>query len=230
MASSRSIYNLCRRYCSCQGSQNTWQVVLGTGRHPAGSVPGYASSVLYKPCCSTIVGPPIGRNETRVGTIARHSLRIGDFVETTLLQASDGWRSFSTERTAQRIPTEIRLRKTEKALEVDFGGQSFRYPAELLRVESLSADNLRVDVKGQKRVVSGRRHIGILSLELVGNYGLRIHFDDLHSSGIFTWDLLYELGSNKIQRIRSYIGLLKERGLSRDPVVRPSSKKVDSTP
>jgi hypothetical protein len=110
MASCRSIHILCRKYCPYQGSQNSWQVVLGTGRHPAG----YASSVLYKPCCNTIVGPPIGRNETRVGTIARHSFRIGDFVEKTLLRASDGWRRFSTERTTQRIPTEIRLRKAEK--------------------------------------------------------------------------------------------------------------------
>mmetsp|Transcript_3735 Transcript_3735/g.7715 ORF Transcript_3735/g.7715 Transcript_3735/m.7715 type:complete len:165 (-) Transcript_3735:208-702(-) len=152
----------------------------------------------------------------RAGLIARQSQLLGNYLRATL-QTPGGWRRFGVETTAQRIPTEIRLRKAEKAIEVDFrNGQSFRFPAELLRVESLSADNSRVDVQGRTRIVSGRRHVGIISLEQVGNYGIRIHFDDLHSSGIYTWDFLHDLGSEKIKRIRSYISLLRERGLSRD--------------
>eukprot|EP00976_Prorocentrum_cordatum_P041006 832443-Prorocentrum_minimum.AAC.1 len=86
--------------------------------------------------------------------------------------------------TFRQLLTYKRAKPHAQAIEVDFrDGQSFRFPAELLRVESPSADNSRVDVKGNKRIVvyspqivSGRRHIGILSLEQVGNYGIRYAF------------------------------------------------------
>ncbi|KXZ45704.1 hypothetical protein GPECTOR_51g689 [Gonium pectorale] len=93
-------------------------------------------------------------------------------------------------------PNAIRLLKKEKRLELIYAsGAKVSLPAELLRVCSPSADTRRVMAgTGRERVVSGRRHVGIMSVEAVGNYAIRIHFDDLHSSGIFTWDYLAHLG------------------------------------
>lgn len=120
---------------------------------------------------------------------------------------------FSTER----WPTEIRLKKAEKSLEIDFDdSETFALPAELLRVESPSAE-VQGHSPTQKQVIAGRRHVGIVSLEPVGNYAVRIVFDDLHDTGIFSWQYLYELGANKAAIWDSYIGALEARGLSRDP-------------
>ncbi|WRX21143.1 Gamma-butyrobetaine hydroxylase-like [Theobroma cacao] len=66
-------------------------------------------------------------------------------------------------------------------------------------------------------VISGRRHVGIMSTEPVGNYGVRIVFDDLHRTGIYSWDYFYNLGTNKFTLMRNYIKTLKKHGLSRDP-------------
>lgn len=116
-----------------------------------------------------------------------------------------------------RWPTEIRLKKEEKALEVDFDdGSSFSFPAELLRVESPSAE-VQGHSPGQKQVVSGRRHVGIMEIGPVGNYAIRIKFDDLHDTGIFTWDYLYRLGQTSDEVWRDYLAALEEKGLSRDP-------------
>lgn len=117
-------------------------------------------------------------------------------------------------------PVEIRLRKAEKRLEVAFDdGRSFSYPAELLRVESPSAE-VQGHGASQKQVVAGRRHVGILGLEQVGNYAVRIRFDDLHDSGIFSWQYLRELGENQDKVWSEYLASLEARGLSRDPPAR----------
>ena len=117
-------------------------------------------------------------------------------------------------------PVEIRLRKAEKRLEVAFDdGRSFSYPAELLRVESPSAE-VQGHGASQKQVVAGRRHVGILELEPVGNYAIRIRFDDLHDSGIFSWQYLRELGETQDKVWSDYLASLEARGLSRDPRAR----------
>ena len=117
-------------------------------------------------------------------------------------------------------PVEIRLLKAEKRLDVAFDdGRSFSYPAELLRVESPSAE-VQGHGASQKQVVSGRRHVGILGLEQVGNYAVRIRFDDLHDSGIFSWQYLRELGENQDKVWSDYVASLEARGLSRDPPAR----------
>lgn len=114
-------------------------------------------------------------------------------------------------------PTEIRLKKAEKVLEIDFDdGSSFALPAELLRVESPSAE-VQGHGPGQKTVVHGRRHVGIMGLEPVGHYAVRIRFDDLHDTGIFSWDYLYNLGRDRDEIWRDYLAELEKRGLSRDP-------------
>ncbi len=114
-------------------------------------------------------------------------------------------------------PTEIRLKKAEKVLEVDFAdGKSFRLPAELLRVESPSAE-VQGHGPGQKTLLTGRRHVGIMSVEPVGNYAIKIVFDDLHDTGIYSWETLYDYGMRQDEIWQTYIDALAKRGLSRDP-------------
>ncbi|SDB31464.1 gamma-butyrobetaine hydroxylase-like domain-containing protein [Belnapia rosea] len=114
-------------------------------------------------------------------------------------------------------PTEIRLKRAERLLEVAFDdGSRFRLPAEYLRVESPSAE-VQGHGPGQKVLVSGRREVGILRLEPVGHYAIRIAFDDLHDSGIYSWDYLHRLGTEQAERWAAYEQALAEKGLSRDP-------------
>jgi DUF971 family protein len=117
----------------------------------------------------------------------------------------------------QHWPVEIRLRKSEKALEVDFDdGASFRYPAELLRVVSPSAE-VQGHGPSQRITVPGRRHVGILEVEPVGNYAVRLKFDDLHDTGIYSWSYLYEIGRDQGRLWAEYLAALEAKGLSRDP-------------
>ena len=118
---------------------------------------------------------------------------------------------------SQHKPTEIRLKKEEKVLEVDFeDGKSFSLPAELLRVESPSAE-VQGHGPDQKTIVAGRRHVGLLSVEPVGNYAIRINFDDLHDTGIFSWETLDDYGERKDELWQDYLNALEAKGLSRDP-------------
>jgi DUF971 family protein len=115
------------------------------------------------------------------------------------------------------LATEIRLDRAARQLQVTFDdGRAFSYPAEYLRVESPSAE-VQGHGPGERRIVPGRRHVGIMGLEPVGNYAVRILFDDLHDTGIFSWDYLYELGRDQERRWREYLDALAARGLSRDP-------------
>lgn len=114
-------------------------------------------------------------------------------------------------------PTELRYDKAEKTLHVTFdNGTAFALPAELLRVESPSAE-VQGHGPGQKQIIAGRRHVGIMEIEPVGNYAVKIKFDDLHDSGIFSWKYLYELGERREELWNSYLSELEKRGLKRDP-------------
>jgi len=114
-------------------------------------------------------------------------------------------------------PVEIRLKQAEKVLEVDFeDGRKFRLPAEYLRVESPSAE-VQGHGPGQKTLVAGRAHVGILALEPVGNYAVRIKFDDLHDTGIYSWSYLYELGLREAENWAAYLAALEKHGLKREP-------------
>ncbi len=116
-----------------------------------------------------------------------------------------------------RWPVELRLKKAESLLEISFDdGSSFRLPAEYLRVESPSAE-VQGHGPGQKTLVPGRAHVGIIGLEPVGNYAVRIVFDDLHDTGIYSWSYLHQLGVEYGQRWRAYVDALAANGLSREP-------------
>ncbi len=117
-------------------------------------------------------------------------------------------------------PTEVRYISAEKRLEIDFDdGSRFSYPAELLRVESPSAE-VQGHGPGQKVVLAGRKHVGIMEIEPVGNYALRLKFDDLHDTGIYSWQYLYRLGLEQEQIWADYLAELERRGLSREPARR----------
>ena len=112
-------------------------------------------------------------------------------------------------------PTELRLHKDRKTLAVTFdNGESFELPAEYLRVRSPSAE-VQGHSPAERRVVAGKRDVQILELHPVGNYAVRLVFDDLHSTGIFSWDYLFELGRNREQYWRDYLDELQQKNLSR---------------
>ncbi|WP_026986713.1 gamma-butyrobetaine hydroxylase-like domain-containing protein [Fodinicurvata fenggangensis] len=114
-------------------------------------------------------------------------------------------------------PSEIRYVSEDKRLEVTFeDGRHFSLPAELLRVESPSAE-VQGHAPSQKQIVPGRRHVGILAIEPVGSYAVRIKFDDLHDTGLYSWDYLYKLGERRDELWQEYLDNLEARGLSRDP-------------
>ncbi len=114
-------------------------------------------------------------------------------------------------------PTEIAYNRAERRLDISFDdGKAFALPAEYLRVESPSAE-VQGHGPGQKQLVTGRRHVGILAIEPVGNYAVRLKFDDLHDTGIFSWRYLYALGEEQEVRWATYLDALQSRGLSREP-------------
>ena len=113
-------------------------------------------------------------------------------------------------------PVEIRLKRAEKTLEIAFeDGTRFRLPAEYLRVESPSAE-VQGHGPGQKTLVHGRAAVGIIAVEPVGNYAVRLVFDDLHDTGIYSWTYLYELGREQERRWTDYLTALAAAGLSRE--------------
>jgi DUF971 family protein len=122
-----------------------------------------------------------------------------------------------TSPVTQQPVTELRYRSAEKLLEVGFAdGARFALPAEYLRVESPSAE-VQGHGPGQKTIVAGRRHVGIMRIEPVGHYAVRIAFDDLHDSGIFSWDYLRKLGEEQAERWAEYERALALKGLGREP-------------
>ncbi|HCX66411.1 DUF971 domain-containing protein [Parvibaculum sp.] len=113
-------------------------------------------------------------------------------------------------------PSDIRLKRKERILEVDFDdGTKFRLPAELLRVESPSAE-VQGHGTGQKKTVPGKANVAITTVEPVGNYALRIVFDDGHDTGLYTWETLHRLGTDSDKIWTDYITALEREGLSRE--------------
>jgi DUF971 family protein len=116
----------------------------------------------------------------------------------------------------QHWPSEIRLKTAEKLLEIAFdNGARFRLPAEYLRVESPSAE-VQGHGPGQKQLVHGRAGVGITRIEPVGNYAVRLVFDDGHDTGIYSWTYLYELGVEQERRWAGYLQALEKTGLKRE--------------
>jgi DUF971 family protein len=113
-------------------------------------------------------------------------------------------------------PVEIRLTKDRRALQVSFDdGSAYNLSAELLRVTSPSAE-VQGHSEAQRKTVGGKRNVTILSVDPVGNYAVKIGFDDMHSTGIYSWAFLRDLGVNAERRLQDYLDDLGAKGLDRD--------------
>lgn len=113
-------------------------------------------------------------------------------------------------------PSALTVHGQSRVLEVAFSdGAVFRLPFELMRVYSPSAE-VQGHGPGQETLQTGKREVGLLGLEPVGNYAVKPLFTDGHESGIFTWDYLYSLGSRQTELWAEYEARLKAAGCGRD--------------
>ena len=113
-------------------------------------------------------------------------------------------------------PSELRLSKDKRTLSVAFqGGESFALPAEYLRVKSPSAE-VQGHSPDERKTVPGKRNVMILEVNPVGNYAVRLVFDDMHSTGIYSWDYLAELGRKQRAYWQDYLDELAAKGMTRD--------------
>ncbi|MCJ2012715.1 gamma-butyrobetaine hydroxylase-like domain-containing protein [Methylobacterium sp. J-076] len=115
-------------------------------------------------------------------------------------------------------PTELRLSPDKRILTVGFeDGTHFALPAEYLRVSSPSAE-VQGHSPAERKVLGGKRNVAILAVEPVGNYAVKLTFDDRHDTGLYGWGYLHELGRNYVRRWETYLGELAARGLDRDTI------------
>ena len=114
-------------------------------------------------------------------------------------------------------PTELRLAKDRRSLSVSFdSGESFALEAEYLRVMSPSAE-VQGHSAEERKTVPGKRQVAILEVNPIGNYAVRLVFDDMHSTGIYSWEYLLELGRNHKTKWQDYLDEMAGKGLTRDP-------------
>ena len=125
------------------------------------------------------------------------------------------------------VPTELKLHQASRILEASFtDGRSFRLPCEFLRVFSPSAE-VRGHGPGQEVLQVGKKDVTIDAIEPVGTYAVKLVFSDGHDTGLYSWDYLYELGSNQDRLWQQYLERLQRSGGSREAltVARVSSPK-----
>ena len=119
------------------------------------------------------------------------------------------------EKSASPWPTELRLAKDRKVLTISFdNGERFDLSAEYLRVRSPSAE-VQGHAPDERKTVAGKRDVAILELKPIGNYAIRPVFDDMHSTGIYSWDYLLNLGRNREANWRDYLDELAAKGMTR---------------
>jgi DUF971 family protein len=121
-------------------------------------------------------------------------------------------------------PEELTVHAASKVLEISFSdGANFRIPFELMRISSPSAE-VQGHGPGQEILQTGKRDVGLLGLEPIGNYAIQPSFTDGHDTGLFTWDYLYFLGSKQAEIWQDYEARLKAAGISRDaPMIEKSA-------
>ena len=116
---------------------------------------------------------------------------------------------------AEAWPEEIRLSKDRRMLTLRFdNGETHALPAEYLRVFSPSAE-VQGHSPEQRKLVAGKRAVEILRVEPVGNYAVKLHFDDMHNTGLYSWSYLLKLGREHERSWQAYVDELAEKGLSR---------------
>jgi DUF971 family protein len=123
----------------------------------------------------------------------------------------------SSRNTTTVWPTELVVKRAERALHIAFDdGARFVLPAEYLRTQSPSAE-VQGHSEAQRKVIAGKQTVAITGAEPVGNYAVRLLFDDGHDTGLFSWSYLHELGREQDLRWKKYIQELSDRGLRRAP-------------
>ncbi|MEM7430637.1 MAG: DUF971 domain-containing protein [Pseudomonadota bacterium] len=114
-------------------------------------------------------------------------------------------------------PSEIRLRTQSKILVVSYeDGAEFQFPAEYLRVHSPSAE-VKGHGPGQETLQVGKENVGIKGIEPIGQYAVRLVFDDGHNTGLYSWQYLHELGTKMAENWQRYLDRLRDAGYSRTP-------------
>ncbi len=115
------------------------------------------------------------------------------------------------------IPVNLRLHRRSRVLEIDYpGGEAHKLDCEYLRISSPSAE-VRGHGSGNEILQTGKRQVSITAIEPVGNYGVKLVFDDGHDTGIYSWAFLYDLCVNRERYWNRYMQLMEEAGASRDP-------------
>jgi DUF971 family protein len=114
-------------------------------------------------------------------------------------------------------PTEVRLLKDKTVLAVAFdNGEAFEFPAEFLRVHSPSAE-VQGHSPEERQTVDGKRNIMVIEVHPIGNYAVRLVFDDMHATGIFTWEYFLKMGREQDTMWQAYLDELTAKGMTRDP-------------
>jgi DUF971 family protein len=112
-------------------------------------------------------------------------------------------------------PADLAFDNGAHMLTVSFDdGACFSIPFELLRVRSPSAE-VRGHRPGEAKLIAGKQAVGVTRAEPVGRYAVRIVFDDGHDTGLYSWDLLYDLGVNRENHMQDYLAALKKAGMKR---------------
>lgn len=112
-------------------------------------------------------------------------------------------------------PTEIKLHQNSRVLEVHFeDGTHFQLPCEYLRVFSPSAE-VRGHGPGTETLVTGKEQVNISQIEPIGNYAVRLVFDDGHATGLYSWNVLYDLGKDQASNWQQYLDRLTDAGYQR---------------
>lgn len=116
------------------------------------------------------------------------------------------------------IPSRVHYHRKARELELGYAnGDSFRLPIELLRVYSPSAE-VRGHGGDSAVLQVGKKYVGLQNITQAGNYALKLHFDDGHDSGLFTWNYLYDLATHQDTYWCDYLQRIEEAGASREPL------------
>lgn len=116
----------------------------------------------------------------------------------------------------KKTPSDIRLYSKSRYLEITFEDELFKLPCEYLRVHSPSAE-VKGHGPGQEVLQIGKEDVNIVAIEPVGHYAVRLIFSDSHNSGLYSWDVLYQLGHERQKLWQAYLRRLTEAGVKRDP-------------
>ena len=125
-------------------------------------------------------------------------------------------------------PSEIKLHQKSRVLEISFAdGKTFQLPCEFLRVYSPSAE-VRGHGPGQEVLQIGKKNVEITHIEPVGSYAIQLVFSDGHDTGLYSWDILYDLGVHQDEMWQQYLRRMEDAGARREPGPVPFEQRPKS--